>query len=125
MPLVVTHRLGRGPLQILNAPDMSLGRLRNYCGSVAFDASGRVLAVTSPVGGVTAFWNIGDGRFLGVAEQGDVCGLATADRIGEFIVTSGLGGAGRVSAGEPRLRAFSDKTVSGARWDNHLLRVTL
>ena len=53
VPLLVTHRPGDPTLEALSAPGQALGRLRNYCGSVAFDAASRVLAVTSPVGGGT------------------------------------------------------------------------
>lgn len=125
VPLVVTHRPGQGALQVLSTPDQGLGRLRNYCGSVAFDVSGHVLAVTSPVGGVTAFWEVGGRRFLGVAEQGDVCGLAATDRVGEFVVTSGLGAAGHLRADDAGLHVFAGSGLDSAPWDNHLLRVAL
>lgn len=124
MPLVVTHRPGHGPLEILDAPDSGLGRLRNYCGSVAFDTSGRILAVTSPVGGVTAFWDMTELRFLGVVEQGDVCGLAAADHSGAFVVTSGIGGPHRVAPGKPQPQPLPGELAATAQWDNHLLRVT-
>ena len=123
VPLLVTHRLGDKALAALSAPDQGLGRLRNYCGSVAFDSTARVLAVTSPVGGVAAFWDLGTRRFVGVAEMGDVCGLAATRRIGEFVVTSGLEGAGTVIAAERRIQGFGADAVAGAHWDNHLLRI--
>jgi hypothetical protein len=127
VPLVVTHRPGDKTLETLPAPDRALGRLRNYCGSVAFDGSDRVLAVTSPVGGVVGLWDMaGDGgerRFLGVAEKGDVCGLAAAEHVGAFIVTSGLGGAGHVAVADPAFHGFSTPLLAAGKWDNHLLRV--
>jgi hypothetical protein len=123
VPLLVTHRLGDKALATLSAPDPGLGRLRNYCGSVAFDSTARVLAVTSPVGSVAAFWDLGTRRFVGVAEMGDVCGLAAARRGGEFIVTSGLEGAATVSAAERRMQSFGADTITSAHWDNHLLRI--
>jgi hypothetical protein len=123
VPLLVTHRLGDAALAPLSAPDRGLGRLRNYCGSVAFDDSSRVLATTSPVGGVTAFWDMGSRQFVGVAEMGDVCGLAASRRVGEFVVTSGIGGAATVSAAERHLDPFAADAVAKAHWDNHLLRI--
>lgn len=123
VPLVVTHRLGDSTLATLTVPDQSLGRLRNYCGSIAFDATSRVLAVTSPVGGVAAFWSTGDRQFVGVAEMGDVCGLAAGARVGEFVIASGLGGAAMVSAAERHPQSLTTDAIASAHWDNHLLQI--
>ena len=123
VPLVVTHRPGERHLEVLAAPERDLARLRNYCGSVAYDVSGRYLAVTSPVGGIVAVWDIAARELLGVAEQADVCGLAAGGAPGEFIVTSGLAGprALAVSTQAPSLGQVLART---AAWDNHLLRLT-
>lgn len=122
VPLVVTHRPGDKALQFLAAADRDLARLRNYCGSVAFDVTDRVLAVTSPVGGTVAFWDMGKRRYLGADDKGDVCGLAAGGRAAMFVVTSGLGGAAWVGTAdrEPRGLRNADLTF---RWDNHLLRI--
>ena len=42
VPLVALHR--NGDLQFLNAPEATLRAMRQYCGSVAFDAGGRIAA---------------------------------------------------------------------------------
>lgn len=123
VPLVVTHRLGEPALTPLTVPEQNLGQLRNYCGSIAFDATSRVLAVTSPVGGVAAFWNAGNRQFVGVAEMSDVCGLAAGVRVGEFVIASGLGGAALVSAAERLPQPLTTDTIARAHWDNHLLRI--
>ena len=123
VPLVATHRHGDKALALLAAPDPGLSRLRNYCGSVAVDTASRVLAVTSPVGSVTAFWDLPSRRFIGVAEMSDVCGLAATGRDGEFVITSGLGGAATVKAVERAAHSVSDGALAAARWDNHLLPI--
>jgi hypothetical protein len=123
VPLVAFNRPGE-PLRAVAFPDRVLGRLRNYCGSAAFDATGQVLATTSPVGGIAALWDRGASSCLGYVEIIDGCGLASAgdDR---FIVTSGQGGAYAVtaeSAAVARAPVSSQFLVDG-RWDNHMLRL--
>lgn len=123
VPLVVTHRYGDTALALLEAPESGLSWLRNYCGSVAVDGASRILAVTSPVGGVTGFWDLPGRRFVGVAEMRDVCGLAATPRDGEFVITSGLGGAATVDVAERAAQPLADGALAAAQWDNHLLAI--
>ena len=123
VPLVAFSRPGEG-LRTLAFPDRVLGRLRNYCGSVAFDLAGRVLATTSPVGGATVLWDRDSESCLGYVEIVDGCGLAPmAD--GGFLVTSGQGGGYSVAAGSQGLSRASIASgyFDGGRWDNHMLRL--
>lgn len=123
VPLVATHRHGDQALALLEAPESGLSRLRNYCGSVAVDGASRILAVTSPVGGVTGFWDLPGRRFVGVADMRDVCGLAATRRDGEFVITSGLGGAATVNVAERAAQPLADAALAAAQWDNHLLPI--
>lgn len=124
VPLAALSRPGEA-LRVLEFPDRLLGRLRNYCGSAAFDASGRVLATTSPVGGVTALWDRAAGTALGYVEIADGCGLAPTTQDERFFVTSGQGGGYMVAAGEgqPTRTAVESRFLSDGRWDNHMLRL--
>lgn len=123
VPLVALNRPG-DPLTTLDFPDKLLGRLRNYCGSVAFDASGELLATTSPVGGITALWDRTASRALGYAEIADGCALAPAADARRFIVTSGQGGGFIVAGGETvALAPLASPYLSEGRWDNHMLRL--
>ena len=124
VPLVALNRPGEA-LTTLDFPDRLLGRLRNYCGSVAFDASGGLLATTSPVGGVTALWDRTTSRALGYVEIADGCALAPAAGAGRFIVTSGQGGGFILTAdGETVARApLASPYLGAGRWDNHMLRL--
>lgn len=124
VPLVALNRPGEA-LTPLAFPDKLLGRLRNYCGSVAFDASGEVLATTSPVGGVTALWDRATSRALGYAEIADGCALAPAAEAGRFIVTSGQGGGFVVAADDAGITRtpLASRFLSEGRWDNHMLRL--
>jgi hypothetical protein len=124
VPLVAFNRPGE-PLTTLEFPDKVLGRLRNYCGSVAFDASGEVLATTSPVGGITALWDRATSRALGYVGIADGCGLAPTAEAGCFIVTSGQGGGFVVAAEDTQTsrRAIDSRYLAAGQWDNHMLRL--
>lgn len=123
VPLVATHRPGDKAMRFLEAPARDLARLRNYCGSIALGLAERVLAVTSPVGGVVGIWDMGTGRLAGLAEQPDVCGLAAGQGVGEFVVTSGLGGPARVNGADCDVKPLPGEALAMAGWDNHLLRI--
>ncbi|HEY4136527.1 MAG TPA: DUF1513 domain-containing protein [Alphaproteobacteria bacterium] len=124
VPLVALNRPGE-KLTTLDLPPRVLSRLRNYCGSAAFDASGKVLATTSPVGGVTVLWDTAAGHCLGYAEIADGCGLAPASEDGRFIVTSGQGGGYLVTSSEAEVsrQPIGSKFLADGRWDNHMLRL--
>lgn len=118
VPLVALQR-GGGPLFCLDLTDADRVSLRQYCGSAAFDSSGRILGFTSPVGGTALFVDIATGQVLGRMNGPDICGIAADGVSGRFVVTSGLGGAWRKRAdgdGEPAVGQFA----AGAHWDNHL-----
>src|SRR5690606_9490340 len=54
--LVGRHRRGT-PLVLLPAPADTLRSMRNYVGSLACDASGTIIATSSPVGSQVMFWD--------------------------------------------------------------------
>ncbi len=124
VPLVALHRPGAG-LQTAALPNRVLGRLRNYCGSAAFDRAGRILATTSPVGGVTVLWDTVQDRCLGHVEIADGCAIAPADAAGSFVVTSGRGGGFLVDAGTGTVsrRPVASRSLDSGRWDNHAMRL--
>src|SRR3546814_7115790 len=91
MPLVALHR-GAGALVPLAMPEAVRIGLRQYIGSVAFDAEGGVVAATSPVGSRLVLWEAGGaGRYLGDLHLPDVCGVAPAEAPGRFVATRGTG----------------------------------
>ena len=114
-------RAGRAPV-LWEMPDAGLARLADYVGSVALDASGRLVAATSPRGGATAFFERATGRFLGLADLPDVCGVA-ADRDG-FLLTSGAAGLRRATAVAGRtVLTDPNPALAAHAWDNHLTRI--
>jgi len=117
-PLVGCHRRGSAP-RLYAGPDDVLAGLRNYVGSVAADAGGRVIATSSPVGGLVAYWDSASGRCLGTTPIADGCGIAAAGP-GRFLVSDGHGAISEtMTAGVPRQVRGASSTLA---WDNHLRR---
>ena len=118
VPLVGMHRRG-GPLVLFDAPEPVLRGMRHYCGGVAFDASGQVVAASAPRAGAITLWDACRGRYLGSVPVADGSGVAPTGVAGRFLATSGRGGAVLLDAGG-RWRAIGAAEVAGSRWDNHL-----
>jgi len=118
-PLVGRHRRGQ-PLELFSAPDAIQHGLQNYIGSIAADASGRVIAASSPVGGHIAYWDAANGRCLGSTALFDGCGVApapTSAPAGGFLLTSGQGSL--VAAGPDGSVQTLHAPTAGLAWDNH------
>lgn len=111
---------GAGALDLIDLLQPDLRRLRQYCGSAAASADGRLLALSSPRGHLALVWDSATRTTVGTIELADGCGIA-ADDAGGFILTGGLGGARHWTAG--RVETVVAGYVQASRWDNHLIRV--
>jgi uncharacterized protein len=105
-------------LKLAETPEPVAKAMRNYAGSVTFDASGEMIALTCPRGNLVSFWSSDDGRFLGFHSARDVCGIVALEKPGTFEVT----------AGDLAFQASLTATGSPARfaetnWDNHLVSI--
>ena len=120
VPLVGVQRRG-GPLRLLQVPPAVLRAMRNYCGSVCFDAGGRTIAVSAPRGGLVTLWDAGAGRYLSSADVADGCGVAPVAGPGEFLASSGQGSVVAIDAYLRTTRPLAVGGLEGARWDNHLV----
>lgn len=118
VPLLAVQR-GAGPLQPLDLPEALRASCRNYIGSVACDASGRVLGATAPKGGRALFWDLAEHRALASVALSDACGIAPADAPGRFFVS------GRDGLFESDAHSGATRRMPGpdAAWDNHLARI--
>ena len=123
VPLVALHR--NGDLQFLDTPEAALRAMRQYCGSVAFDAGGRIAAASAPRGNIAAFWDTETGAFLSTAPLADGSGIAPAARPGAFVATSGRGGAFLIDARSGAAERIGNRFVAAGRWDNHLIAAGL
>ena len=120
VPLVALRR-GGGPLHLLHGPPNIIRAMKNYCGSVCFDPSGRTVAVSAPRGNLVTFWDVGTGRFLSSAKVSDGCGVAPGAGPGEALASSGLGSVIVIDARSGAARPLAVGGLEAARWDNHLV----
>ncbi|OZI71288.1 DUF1513 domain-containing protein [Bordetella genomosp. 12] len=116
--LVGRHRRGHAPECFAGDPERLRG-MRNYVGSVAADASGRIIATSSPVGGQVLYWDAASGRQLGATDLPDGCGVAPAPK-SDFLVSSGLGAM--VQTGPQGQTATLMAPGREQSWDNHFRR---
>lgn len=116
-PLIGLFRPGRGEMPVLGqAPDEMHHRMQGYAGSVSFSGDGRLVAISSPRGGLIHAFDAQTGAFAYAVEEPDVCGLNHAGD--GFLATAGTGRIVRFDS--PQARLLRTDT---AEWDNHLVSV--
>jgi hypothetical protein len=123
VPLVGMHRPGAPEIRLIGPPEAVGRSMRLYCGSAAMDPSGRILGATSPRGGVAAFWDVRDDRYLGCYAMADCCGIAPGASPGVFLISNGHGDVTRYDARAACAGGGPGALLAGARWDNHMLAV--
>jgi hypothetical protein len=123
VPLVGMHRPGAPEIRLIGPPEAVARSMRHYCGSAAMDPSGRILGATSPRGGVAAFWDVREDRYLGSYAMADCCGIAPGASPGVFLISNGHGDVACYDARAARAGGSPGTLLAGARWDNHMLAV--
>ena len=101
-------------LRLAGPPESEALAMQGYAGSIA--ASGGLIAITSPRGGVVMIHG-DDGTHRATLRRADICGVAAA-KDAPFMLTDG---GGAVWAGDEtglRLRARHELS-----WDNHLVKI--
>jgi uncharacterized protein len=94
--------------------------MRQYGGSVAVDAGGRLIAVSAPRGNLVTFWDAAEAAYLTSTMLADGCGVAPTDQPGEFLITSGLGQAMCFAPQTGKRTALDLAGLADSGWDNHL-----
>ncbi len=122
MPLVGLWAPGKD-IRVIEAPDNVQYRMRQYCGSIRFDASNQVFGVSCPRGGIITFWDAKNFKFLTHIPVPDGCGIAATDRAGEFVGTSGVGSGWRMDAIRRKRVELPDDSLKKLHWDHHLRRI--
>jgi uncharacterized protein len=125
VPLVGFHHGEEAEIALPNPGDAVLRSLRQYCGAVAVDAAGEVLAASAPRGGVITFWSVPERRYLSSLALGDGCGIAASGEPGGFLASSGYGKLVRHNALSGETTPLEDPAAPSVAWDNHLLSLTL
>ncbi|MCY4050454.1 MAG: DUF1513 domain-containing protein [Gammaproteobacteria bacterium] len=118
VPLIGMHD-GSRQIMLIDEPHSVIRSMKNYCGSIAFDSSGEVLAVSSPLGGCVTFWDTTAPDFLSSVNIKDVCGISPSTNNGEFLV-SGRGTLAFVQARSGQKELLALAAYDDIQWDNHL-----
>ena len=113
-PLLGLHKRGSA-VQLLEAGFARQMAMKGYAGSVSYNSSGDMLAITSPRGGQVHFYSR-NGEFIGHWKRRDVCGLR--DLGASFLASDGNGALHKTSPQKADLL-----TVSKRAWDNHIVSV--
>lgn len=117
VPLVAVHQRGSA-LRTLETPELVLGRMKQYVGSVRHVAGSDSIVASCPRGNLLAFWSAVDGSWLGSVPARDACGVADSG-LG-LVFSSGVGKIGRVALPDPALGADLQLPGETLLWDNHL-----
>ncbi|TBR45041.1 DUF1513 domain-containing protein [Marinomonas agarivorans] len=118
VPLIGKTSLENEQIDIMPMPAQIQQRFQQYCGSVAIDQSGQILAASSPRGGIVAYWQLQTGHFLTSHNYRDVCGLALTHQPHEFLLTTGQGK--RVITNPITAAKTPLPTTKSYHWDNHI-----
>lgn len=116
VPLIAIHERGKA-IKTLWAPEYVNRKMKNYCGSICFNQSGSIFAVTSPRGNTITLWDSKHAEFISNLACNDVCGISPTNSNG-FIFSNGYGQLYKFDMNQPVLKLLSkDKSLA---WDNHL-----
>ena len=94
-------------------------KMRHYTGSIAYDASGDLLAVTSPRGNLVTIWQAKTGSLLAKQNLVDGAGAAPSPKPGEFYLSGQRVLMYQSDVGQATVLANAQK--SEGVWDNHLV----
>ena len=122
VPLVALLGSATGGLRPLKGPADALQAMKQYCGSVVFDRSGRTIAVSAPRGNLVTFWNAD--TYVASVRIADGSGIAPREKPGQFLASSGLGGVFALDLRSRSARSLDGTFPGTGRWDNHLVSVT-
>jgi len=78
-------------IQLFDTPKEILYRMNNYCGSICFDSSGDLLAVSNPRGNIITFWNVTKKCYHSFFEIKDGCGLSPGLAPNSFFISNSYG----------------------------------
>lgn len=88
VPLVASHQRGEG-LRMLEIPLQIQQQMKQYVGSIKFDASGDYIAASCPRGNMITFWAMETGRYIDSVRSRDGCGVCAT--VNGFVFTAGTG----------------------------------
>lgn len=113
--LVGLHKVGQA-VRLMKASLNEVRQMQGYIGSIALSADGKMIAVTSPRGGLVQYYDVASGSHSGSLVIPDVCGVAVVGN--SLVLSAGTGEMRRVTSGTPSMLKRVDLS-----WDNHLVPI--
>ncbi len=121
VPLVATHRRGEA-LRLLKAAPELQPQMKQYVGSVRFDAGGRFFAASCPQGNMLTFWDATAGTLLHPTRARDGCGVCAVED--GFVFSTGTGRVAHIDLATNTVADFATGADLNVFWDNHMSRVS-
>lgn len=116
--LLGLHRRGEAAPKLVSADETAQFALKGYAGSVAFSGDGKLVAISSPIGGLVDVFDPETGAHAWRCLRPDVCGLAASGP--GFVANTGGGDWLLLDQGGPDPRRAVTAEV-GRAWDNHMM----
>ncbi|MEY4640613.1 MAG: hypothetical protein RLZZ227_607 [Pseudomonadota bacterium] len=117
VPLVATHRRGE-ELRLLRATPELQPQMKQYVGSMRFDASGRYFAASCPKGNLISFWDAEAGTVMQTARARDGCGVCATET--GFLFSTGTGRVAHFDLATATLADLDVGAEAQLFWDNHM-----
>lgn len=114
-PLLGIRRDGEA-VQLINAPFAEHLLMLGYAGSIAICSDERMVAISSPRGGLLQIFDLMSGHYFGSYNSTDLCGVGRSSS--GFTITTGTG---QIAKLEGKTEVWSRQ--SDCLWDNHLIHV--
>ncbi|KZN30973.1 hypothetical protein N480_03175 [Pseudoalteromonas luteoviolacea S2607] len=108
-PLIFKHYI-KGSLQPFYAENSSWSEFAQYTASLAISDDNKMLAVTSPKGGIVSYWDTNSLKLIETLKLKDCAAIAPSGN--EFIVSTGRG--------EIAIKNNAMVRNSEIKWDNHM-----
>ena len=114
--LIAPHAQGQDQnITPITLPHDAMRALNGYIGSIAISTDGRVIAATSPRGGLVQCCDVNTLALRNVVQLRDVCGVSAHGT--EFIATTGEDALDNAQ----NWRLTQSYRTTHLRWDNHLI----
>ena len=102
-------------VKFLHFPKELAKKSKNYCGGIKILNNSDMLMASFPRGGILAYWNLSDGKFIGLKNNKDVCGIDVINNLSLFVISNGKG-----EIFVKQTNKYKKLFNKNIQWDNHL-----
>lgn len=113
------RQYGDKPIEMFQAPDNELRRMRQYTASICFHSQSGIVGVTCPRGNIVTFWQLDSRRWVKTLAIADAGGIGLDADKENFMITTGSGKIFQVNPVNFESRLLHVNSMMG--WDNHMI----